>query len=81
MKRIEQEKEKLKQQQAEDERLRMAIEQAEERREMEVVENNLRRTQLQESGLYFAGSYYYLLVISICLRVDGIKLIAIPFFD
>lgn len=55
MKRIEQEK--LKQQQAEDElvRQRVVMEQAEERRKMEIVENNLRRTQLQESGAYFAG--------------------------
>lgn len=55
MKRIEQEK--LKQQQVEDElvRQRMAIEQAEERQKMEIVENNLRRTQLQDSGLHFAG--------------------------
>lgn len=57
MKRIEQEK--LKQQQAEDEvvRQRVATEQAEERRKMEIVENNLRRTQLQESALYFAGQW------------------------
>lgn len=50
MKRIEQEK--LKQQQAEDElvRQRVVMEQAEERRKMEIVENKLRRTQLQESG-------------------------------
>lgn len=57
MKRIEQEK--LKQQQAEDElrRQRLAVEQAEERRKMEIVENNLRRTQLQESSEYFAGPF------------------------
>lgn len=55
MKRIEQEK--LKQQQLEDEleRQRLAIEQAEERRKMEIVENNLRREQLRESELYFNG--------------------------
>lgn len=55
MKRIEQEK--LKQQQLEDEleRQRLAIEQAEERRKMEIVENDLRRDQLHESGLYFEG--------------------------
>lgn len=53
------EQEKLKQQQIDDElqRQRMAIEQAEERRKMEVVENNLRREQLQESGRYFNGHF------------------------
>lgn len=56
MKRIEQEK--LKQQQLEDEleRQRLAIEQAEERRKMEIVENDLRREQLKDSCLYFEGS-------------------------
>lgn len=55
-KRIEQER--VKQQQLEDEllRQRLAIEQAEERRKIEIVENNLRRTQLQESTRYFDGA-------------------------